>query len=298
MKVVKHQTFLHGIIEVVSIFFLLIIVACLVSRKFRGWVSDHFSSHPIYFWSVPVFLILFNHFFLVMTGRGQQSNFLQSAIYFGLPSAVLFYRIGHGRGLKPELIDCGLALWLWLPMVTGLVANNIIYSLSALVYSLLLFSLHLELNLSWQVPRSAWRVIAGLAGLWSVLLLVAWAIGLIPLVPTHLLFKYQVALPVILLLWFFGQSLFGEFLFRGVIQSWFGKHLPVATTICVVALFSGIPFLNMPEWAFPNWSGAALATVIGSFCGYAYYRTGSIMVSAILNTALNFSWWMFFRGGW
>lgn len=294
----KHQAYLHLMTEAACTFFLLAIVVSLVGRKFRGWISDRFAAHPNYFWLVPASLILFNHFYLVMTGRGQQSNFWQLLTYFAVPSVVLFFRIGRGRDLKPELTDCGLAIWLWLPVVTGLVANNAIFALSVMVYVLLLFgNLRLNLNLSWEVPKSAWLHIASLIALWIALVSGLWVGGLIPLVPTHMFYRHQWALPVVLLLGFLGQSLFLEFLCRGVIQNWLRKYLPVAAAISAAAVFSGASFLAIPEWAFPNWTGASIALVIGGLCGYLYHRTESIMASAILNAVLNFSWWMFFKGG-
>jgi uncharacterized protein len=85
-----------------------------------------------------------------------------------------------------------------------------------------------------------------------------------------------------------------ELFFRGVIARALLDHLPSkALAVVVSALCYGSAHL----WfrGFPDWRSAAVAGVLGIFCGWGYAQTGSVRVPMVTHTLVVTTWRLFFR---
>jgi membrane protease YdiL (CAAX protease family) len=87
--------------------------------------------------------------------------------------------------------------------------------------------------------------------------------------------------------------LFEEFLFRGVLQQWIEEWTWSRTAaLFLTSLLFGLAHL----WfrSFPNWRWAAVATVLGWFCGRARNEAGSIRAGMVTHVLVVTTWRAFF----
>jgi membrane protease YdiL (CAAX protease family) len=85
-----------------------------------------------------------------------------------------------------------------------------------------------------------------------------------------------------------------ELFFRGVIARALLDHLPSkALAVVMSALLYGSAHL----WfrGFPDWRSAAVAALLGIFCGWGYAQTGSVRVPMVTHTLVVTTWRLFFK---
>jgi membrane protease YdiL (CAAX protease family) len=88
-------------------------------------------------------------------------------------------------------------------------------------------------------------------------------------------------------------ALFEEFVFRGVLQQWIEEWTWSRTaTLLTTSLLFGLAHL----WfrSFPNWRWAAVATVLGWFCGHARNEAGNIRAGVVTHVLVVTTWRAFF----
>jgi membrane protease YdiL (CAAX protease family) len=96
---------------------------------------------------------------------------------------------------------------------------------------------------------------------------------------------------------FFGSlwvlALGEEFLFRGLLQQWMTTWLgnEWAGLIATSLLFGAV---HLWYHAFPNWRYAALAALLGLFCGLAFRQARSIRASMVTHALVVTTWRIFF----
>jgi len=118
-----------------------------------------------------------------------------------------------------------------------------------------------------------------------------WALGLVVVRPNPLNIGLVIGT-------FFGilwtTAIYEEFIFRGMLQSWFGRWFasPIAAIIVTSLLFGSV-HLNFHN-RFPNWRFALVAAVLGLFCGMARRRTGGIQAGMVAHALTVAVWKMFF----
>ncbi|MGH9594745.1 MAG: lysostaphin resistance A-like protein, partial [Bryobacteraceae bacterium] len=87
-----------------------------------------------------------------------------------------------------------------------------------------------------------------------------------------------------------------EFVFRGFLQQLLARawNSNLAALIVASLLFGAVhlPFGHR----FPNWPWVAVATVLGLFCGIAYWRAGSMRASMVTHALVVATWRTFFTG--
>ena len=88
-------------------------------------------------------------------------------------------------------------------------------------------------------------------------------------------------------------SLLEEFVSRGLVQQALNRIIgPIASLIVITILFG---LVHLPyNHKFPNWKQAAMAGVLGLFCGIAYQKAGNIRASTITHALMVATWRTFF----
>lgn len=108
----------------------------------------------------------------------------------------------------------------------------------------------------------------------------AWYLGLLRF-RTHGNVVWQVIAVGLGIFWVVALS--EEFLFRGVLQQWIARWTGSRAAALVLAstIFG---FCHLSFRFFPNWPMVLMASVIGVFCGLAYWKAGSIRASMVFHT--------------
>ncbi len=85
-----------------------------------------------------------------------------------------------------------------------------------------------------------------------------------------------------------------ELLFRGMLQNLLSRasNSDLAGWWTASILFG---FSHITNMGFPNWRYVVLATIAGFFYGWTWRKTGSIFASALVHTAVDATWHLFFR---
>jgi membrane protease YdiL (CAAX protease family) len=85
-----------------------------------------------------------------------------------------------------------------------------------------------------------------------------------------------------------------ELFFRGVIERALLDNL---NSKAAAVVGSAVLFGAAHLWfrGFPDWRSAAVAGVLGIFCGWGYARTGSVRVPMVTHTLVVTTWRLFFR---
>jgi uncharacterized protein len=135
-----------------------------------------------------------------------------------------------------------------------------------------------------------------------------WRIGLL-----HTAYFVAVGLPLALLLgatrfgtpkpaWYIGATFIGvfwvvslseEFFVRGVLQQWLEEWIDSRQGALVVAS-TAFGLLHLWMGTFPNWKWAAVAGLLGWFCGRARNQAGSIRASMVTHAMVATAWRAFF----
>jgi len=105
--------------------------------------------------------------------------------------------------------------------------------------------------------------------------------------------KYAALLVVTFLGMLWVVALGEEFFFRGFLQQLLGRglHSEMAGLLVASALFG---LVHLPFRAFPNWRMAALAAILGLFCGLAFLRTRSIRAAMVTHALVATTFRLFF----
>lgn len=84
-----------------------------------------------------------------------------------------------------------------------------------------------------------------------------------------------------------------EFFFRGFLQQLIGRglHSEIAGLLAASALFG---LVHLPFRSFPNWKMAALAAILGLFCGLAFLRARSIRAAMVTHALVATTFRLFF----
>lgn len=84
-----------------------------------------------------------------------------------------------------------------------------------------------------------------------------------------------------------------EFFFRGFLQQLIGRGLrsDIAGLVVASAVFG---LVHLPFRSFPNWKMAALASILGLFCGLAFRRAQSIRAAMVTHALVATTFRLFF----
>jgi len=230
---------------------------------------------------------------------------LVMAVYVSMPFVFLAKQRGVARS---TWLDAAAILWIWLPLELGIVRRLLVPSatLPGLHY---VFAEGLAINVG-IIAFGAWRRLRGIGYRFqfswksiSVALLsfVLFAAVAIPIGLSIHFIRYSFELRKLILApaAFFGIFLFTaipeELLFRGLIQNWFQQKAgrPIVSLLVASVVFGASHLNNGPP--IPNYKYFFMATIAGTFYGWAWKQTGSLTASAITHALVDTAWSVFFR---
>lgn len=93
---------------------------------------------------------------------------------------------------------------------------------------------------------------------------------------------------------YFMNALPEEFLFRGVLHNLLSRKIKNENACLALSSFI-FGLTHIKHAPTPNWRYVIMATLAGWFYGRTYLRTGKCTASALVHTAVNWSWFLAFR---
>lgn len=288
---------------------LLITVVLLVKKGIReavaSWFALGISGPMILAWALTVFILFFGCLIKTLS----VGEILTIVFYFSAPAAVILFanaKIGEeGKAMK-GFINLVLVMLFWLPVEFRFVSkalqdeNGGAYPLvvgSAMVFALIAFTawrkMDFNLDLSFKLKDLA---MAG--GLFFAILVVILPVSLWLEFTRFGVAKRINLWPIYLIAIWFAPALAEEIIFRGIIQNvlvgWFKPVIGIA----LASFIFGFAHINNGAGIYktPNYVYIALATIVGAAYGVAYYKR-NLQTSATLHWAVDFTWWLLFKGG-
>lgn len=221
--------------------------------------------------------------------------------------ALCAYVQGAGFVERPGSLDFLTVALLWLPLEFGAGAglvpraargflHSVGYGIAILLGLVLFLGFRSFPGMKYNLPRRAsdfWLPLAGFAAVAPVLAAVGIAIGFIPWphVPVRPVGQMAAAVGII----FAGTALPEEFLFRSLIQNLimlrFGESW---RTLLLASLIFGCAHLDNGPQPLPNWRYMIVAAIAGWAYGRVFQRAASVMSSAGLHMAVDWTKHFFF----
>mgnify|MGYP001557890894 CR=1 FL=1 len=301
----------ESILGLVGIAFFQVLILSLISQKRREKVADWFSDGWRIFF-LPLIFLTINLSLNLLVGNFYWQNFNRLVLYFGIPTVILYF--AGQRKYPLGWIELLVILCLWMPVELRLIlkgwkTGGISYpfvAYSAILYSLIVFTglRKLDFQLSWRTKKSDWGFAAVIYAV-SLLIIapIAYYIGFVAPELNPTVIKYPLVAPVIFWMFLFAPALAEEIIFRGVIQNvLMDRFRPIiglgfSATIFGLAHFNNRFTVNGIDWGYPNWTYVIFATIAGFGYGQVYHKTKSLGVTAVLHASIDFTWWLFLKGG-
>lgn len=304
-------------IAIVGTVILLVFIVLLVKKSVREKIAQWFLNSPSRIWLLPALFLAYYALFTNIIGVWNPELFRRLAFYFLLPTTVL-YIVGHRYG-KLGWLELFIVLLMWIPVemrwvLRGLkVAGSdfkfnypfVVYM--AIIYCLIVFTgwRKIDFQLDWE--KISKKSLGLMAQFYTAMLLViipiaVW-VGFVKFGLNSALEKYPWCPPLVLLLFLFAPALAEEVIFRGVIQNVLMDKMRPAAALIIQSLIFGLAHINNTVeageivWRYPNWMYAGFAALAGFNYGYLYYKTRSMLAAVVMHAAVDFTWWLFLKGG-
>jgi membrane protease YdiL (CAAX protease family) len=231
---------------------------------------------------------------------------LMVLVYTAAP-ALCAYAQGAGFVERPRGLDFLTVALLWLPLEFGAGAglvpraaqgflHSVAYGIAILLGLVLFLGFRSFPGMKCNLPRRAadfWLPLAGFAAVAPVLAAAGIAIGFIPW--PHLPVKTAGQMAAAVGIIFAGTALPEEILFRSLIQNLimlrFGES---RRTLFVASLIFGCAHLDNGPQPLPNWRYMIVASIAGLAYGRVFQRAASVMSSAGLHMAVDWTKHYFF----
>jgi len=223
-------------------------------------------------------------------------------IYALLPIICVVWASGFAPDGPPHAFDFLAILLLWLPIEFGAGQNLIprpaqgfLHSVAygiAILLGLTLFLGYrgfpgMKINLP-KGLRDLWLPLAAFVLLAPVLIVLGMAIGFLPAphLPVQSAGRMAAAAGIILA----GTALPEEILFRALIQNLLMQRFGSGwRTLLAASVIFGAAHLDNGPQALPNWRYAILATVAGWAYGKVFYKSTTVLSSALLHTLVDWT---------
>ncbi len=263
-------------------------------------------QRPAAVWAFPLLLTAVFCGAAALAGTLSLLLALMVLAYTAAP-ALCAYAQGAGFIERPSGLDFLTIALLWLPLEFGAGAglvprpaqgflHSVGYGISILMGLVLFIGFRSFPGLKYNLPRRAsdfWLPLAGFAALAPVLAIVGIAIGFIPWphLPVKTVGQMAAAVGII----FVGTALPEEILFRSLIQNFimlrFGES---GRTLFLASFIFGCAHLDNGPQPRPNWRYMIVAAIAGWAYGRVFQRAGSVMSSAGLHMAVDWTKHFFF----
>jgi len=261
---------------------------------------------PAVVWLLPVLLTAVFTAAAFLAGAFSVKLSLIVLAYTAAPVACAFIQ-GPGFVTCPTALDFLTIALLWLPLEFGAGAalvprpvqgflHSVAYGIAILLGLTLFLGFRTFPGLKYKIPRTAadFRLpLIAFALLAPVLAVVGIAIGFIPWPHLPVRTAGQMAAAVAII--FVGTALPEEILFRSLIQNLlmlrFGES---GRTLLLAAFIFGCAHLDNGPQPPPNWRYLILATIAGWAYGRVFQRAGSVVSSALLHMAVDWTKHFFF----
>lgn len=260
----------------------------------RRALQSAFQKRPALVFAAPVVLTAF---FAAVTFNPILSLLV---LAYTLAPALALYFLG-ARG------DFLAVLLLWLPIEFGLGASlvprpqqgfvhTVAYGIAILLGLTLFLTFRRLEGMKYNLPRSARDFLIPVIAfviLAPILIAVGISIGFIP--PPHLPAQSASKMAAAIGIIFAGTALPEEILFRALIQNlMMQRYGENARTLFFASLIFGAAHLDNGPQPLPNWRYMILATIAGLAYGRVFQKCNSIVSSALLHTAVDWTKHFFF----
>jgi len=261
---------------------------------------------PAVVWAVPLILTAIFSLASVLAGVFSIPLSLLVLVYTAAPVACA-YAQGSGFVARPRTADFLTIALLWLPLEFGAggtlvprpaqgFLHSVAYGIAILLGLVLFLGFRTFPGMKYNLPRRAadFRLpLMGFALLAPVLAVVGIAIGFIPW--PHLPVKTAGQMAAAVGIIFVGTALPEEILFRSLIQNLIMLRLGASwRTLFLASLIFGCAHLDNGPQPLPNWRYMIMATIAGVAYGRVFQRAGSVMSSAGLHMAVDWTKHFFF----
>jgi len=272
-----------------------------VQTSLRAWLK----REPARVWLLPAALTSIFSAAAWMAGVASLPLAAAMLAYTAAPTLCAFAQGTEAK--KAEGWDFGAVLLLWLPLEfnagAALVprpAQGFLHSVAygiAILLGLTLFLCFRGIGgMKYNLPRRAsdwWLPALAFAIAAPVLIAVGIPIGFIP--PPHLPTAPAGRMAAAVGLIFAGTALPEEILFRALIQNLMMQRWGAGTrTLVAASLIFGAAHLDNGPQALPNWRYMILATIAGVAYGKVFQKSSTVVSSALLHTAVDWTKHYFF----
>lgn len=301
----------------------------MMKKSTREDVGAWFAKKPLRILLLPLLMLVYYSTVSAVVDQWSFNQFVLLAVYFGLPT-LLLYLTGPksddtftGRDL---VINFAVVLWVWLLIELKIVPINWLRIqigssrstalplgvYAAIIYALIALSgwrrFDLRCDLSFRksdlLPTAATFGVLGIALLLITLSTGLTTLGIAKVVRLNplgvpLVIAVPVAVLAVVPMVFFSVGVIEEILFRGAIQNLLWHRLKPICALAIASVVFGLAHVNKRALGFdvPNWPYAGVATIAGLGYGFVFWRTGSIMASALVHAMIDAVWVLFLRGG-
>jgi len=261
---------------------------------------------PATIWALPFLLAAIFAGASVLPGAFSLPLTLMVLAYTAAPVACA-YAQGAGFVERPSALDFLTIALLWLPIEFGAgqtlvprpaqgFLHSVAYGIAILLGLALFLGFRTFPGMKYNLPRRAkdlWLPLAGFALVAPVLAVVGIAIGFIPW--PHLPVKTAGQMTAAVGIIFVGTALPEEILFRSLIQNLIMLRLGASgRTLFLASFIFGCAHLDNGPQPLPNWRYMIMATIAGWAYGRVFQRSGSVMSSAGLHMAVDWTKHFFF----
>ena len=285
---------------------LLAAILALLCGAAQRSLRDILHRRPGWIWAAPFLLTAIFAAAAALAGASSLPLDALVLLYTSLPVICAALQ-GPGDVPRPSALDFLTILVLWLPLEFAAGANlvprhaqgflhSVAYGI-AILLALILFVAYRSIpGLKYNLPRRPsdyWLPLAAFAILAPILAVAGIALGFIP--PPHPSTQSAGRMLSTAALIFVGTALPEEILFRSLIQNLlmlrFGSN---NRTLLVAALIFGCAHLNNGPQPLPNWRYMILATIAGLAYGAVFRKASTVLSSAALHTAVDWTKHIFF----
>jgi hypothetical protein len=283
-------------------------VIALVNSRIRGKIGKWFAERPARVWLLPLGFVSFYCLMAVLGERWQFEIFLKTAMYFLLPTALVYFtRYRANKAGWPDII---LILLFWMPTEFGLLpmhwGNILGISYPAGIWCAVIFIFviasgvwrEIDLYCEWRIRLKDLKLLFfAFSVLFYVIVPPAVQIGFIKFGLNKDVAENWFNILLIVAGIFFVIAITEELLFRGLIQNLIMTRMNFLPGLVTASMIFGLSHLNngVNAYQFPNWPYVLFATVAGLGYGYIYQKTRSLINAALLHTLVDFTWVIFFK---
>jgi membrane protease YdiL (CAAX protease family) len=285
---------------------LLSAVLALLSGAAQKALSRLLHRRPAFIWFAPLLLTAIFTASAALVSAASLSLALLLLLYTAIAVACAFLQ-GPAGVARPSALDFLTILVLWLPLEFAAGANlvprhaqgflhSVAYGIAILLALVLFAGIRSVPGLKYNLPRHPsdyWLPLAAFAILAPILAVCGIALGFIPF--PHASTQSAGRMLSTAALIFVGTALPEEILFRSLIQNLLMQRFGSSNrTLLVASFIFGCAHLNNGPQPLPNWRYMILATIAGVAYGAVFRKASTVLSSAALHTAVDWTKHIFF----